>query len=116
MKKPILIVEDDREIREALRDSLELEGYTVFTASNGQEAFDTLGNMERPAVILLDLMMPVMNGWQFLEAQREHDVYATIPVVVISAAGEKAKTAQAAGYIKKPIDLDALLNVVGQYS
>lgn len=115
MNKPILIVEDDNDIRETLQQALELEGFRVFTAPNGQDALESLPKIEKPGLILLDLMMPVMNGWQFLEAKKGHADLMTIPVIVITAAGDKVKTVDANGVIKKPVDLDDLLSVVKQY-
>ena len=111
----VLIVEDERDIRETLKQVLELEGYNAITASNGKEAIEMLATIPRPCLILLDLMMPVMDGWQFLEAQREDIILATIPVVIVSAAGEKAKSAGASAFIKKPVELDCLLSLVKQY-
>ncbi|MCM2323081.1 MAG: response regulator [Oligoflexia bacterium] len=114
--KIVLIVEDDLDIRETFRQLLELEGYCVLTASNGKEGLEVLQGPQRPSMVLLDLMMPVMNGWEFLEAQRALPEYSKIPVVVVTAAGkDKEKTVGAAGFIKKPIELDVLLSVVKRY-
>src|SRR4051812_23507934 len=102
--KNILIVEDDEGIRETLVLALELEGYTVTTAGNGQEGLDVLPHMQTPCLILLDLMMPVMNGWAFAEALRADMVLAAIPVVVVTAFSERAaRVTQARGVLKKPI-------------
>lgn len=112
----ILVIEDDVDIRDALQQVLELEGYAVSTAGNGREGIESLEAMaEMPCVILLDLMMPVMNGWEFLAAQRASPPLAGIPVVVVTAAGDKAKTVDTAAYLKKPVDLNALLDVVKRY-
>lgn len=111
----LLVIEDEKDIREVLRSALELEGYRTFTASNGQEGLQALERLPRPCLILLDMMMPVMNGWEFLKALKESDVLATIPVVVVSAAGERARDSKANGFIKKPIDLDLLLELVKRY-
>jgi CheY-like chemotaxis protein len=108
----VLVVEDDEGIRESIRDLLQEEGYQVVTASHGEEA---LARMREgiPAVVLLDLMMPVMNGWQFLERVAKDASLAEVPIVVISAAGESgALPHRVAGFIKKPIGLQALLDVV----
>ena len=119
MSKHVLVVEDDVDIRDALIGILRDEGYAADAAGNGVEALDHLrSNAPRPALILLDLMMPVMNGWQFRTAQKGDDALNAIPVVVISAdAGVKQKAASigAQGYLKKPIELDALLDVVAKY-
>jgi DNA-binding response OmpR family regulator len=110
----ILIVEDDLDIREALSQILEDEGYAVLCASNGMEAL-TLLRADRPPpnLILLDLMMPVMNGWQFRTEQKADAALSRIPVVVISADGnvsDKASTIDAAGYLRKPIHIENLLD------
>jgi CheY-like chemotaxis protein len=115
MRPCVLIVEDDRDIRESLQEILEFEGYEVLTATNGKEGVEALSRMPRPCLILLDLMMPVMNGWQFLEAQKSNHCLATIPVVVVSAVSERDKAAGAAAFIKKPVDLESLLKTVEKY-
>jgi CheY-like chemotaxis protein len=110
----ILIVEDDDDIREALAQILELEGYAVREAVNGREALDVSAR-ELPCLILLDLMMPVMDGWQFRSEQMKDPVLSQIPVVVISAdAGihEKVASFGAASVLPKPISLDRLLRAV----
>jgi CheY-like chemotaxis protein len=112
--RAVLVVEDDSDIRETLRDTLEVEGYTVLTATNGKDAIDTLHHMERPCLILLDLMMPIMNGLEFLAACRKDDALVTIPVVMVTAyesVAQKSSTA-AKAILKKPIDLDRLLDFV----
>src|SRR4051812_37667489 len=87
----VLIVEDERDIRDTLEEVLKYEGFSVHSSSNGQEALTLLKTIERPCLILLDMMMPVMNGWEFLQMQRQDEILATIPVVVVSAGGEKAQ-------------------------
>ena len=110
----ILVVEDNDDVREMMAVTLELEGHRVSTAANGQEALEQLRTGEKPSVILLDLMMPVMNGWEFrLELERD-PALADLPVVVISAAtGELVRNTRADAFIPKPIDMDQLLDVVG---
>src|SRR5690349_4170946 len=90
-RKIVLIVEDDQEIRRSLKETLEDEAYIVFTASTGAEALDLLRQMgQRPSLILLDLMMPGMNGWRFLEEMRREGVMA-IPIVIVSAFENTAR-------------------------
>lgn len=113
--KTVLVVEDDAAILECLRDALEFEGYKVHTATDGEQGLTLLSKIERPCLILLDLMMPVMDGWGFLQAKKQSDVLATIPVVVVSAAGERARQVEADGYVKKPIDLDYLIGVIQRH-
>jgi len=112
----ILVVEDDADIRESLAALLRAEGYTVSTAENGRAAYDLLRRARTlPEVILLDLMMPVMDGWHFRVTQVQDSALADIPVVVLSGAGNVAQEAAAlgvAGYVAKPFDVDSLLGVV----
>jgi len=112
----ILIVEDDPEIRETLKEIIELEGYSVYTAPDGKKALDILRKpLDTPCLVLLDLMMPVMNGWELLELREQDVLLATIPVIVVSAAGERATGTRATDYIKKPVDIDVLLKAIRQY-
>jgi CheY-like chemotaxis protein len=113
----ILVIEDDEAIRETLQEALELEGYQVLLAADGRQALDVIHRGARPGLALLDLMMPVMDGWHFLE---ELDVH--VPIVVVSAYVHGAKTMTAAallrrpvGFMTKPINLDTLLEVVRTY-
>jgi CheY-like chemotaxis protein len=108
----VLIVEDDKSIQEILKESLEMEGYTVFTADNGQVGLEMLPTLPTPCLILLDLMMPVMNGWQFAENISKDMTLAAIPIVLVTAFEDRAKLIPSKGIIKKPIDLDLLLNTV----
>lgn len=115
----ILVVDDDRDIREMISQVLTIEGYRVTSAANGQEALEQLRDERtRAGLILLDLMMPVMNGWEMRAEMARDPLLAAIPVVVISGDGEvpkKEAAMGAAGYITKPIELDALLATVGRF-
>jgi CheY-like chemotaxis protein len=114
----VLIVEDDIDIRDALSQILEEEGFTVSTAANGQEALDLLRSGPPPRLILLDLMMPVMNGWQFRAAQKQDPALAEIPVVVISAdthIRDKAMQIGVEEYFRKPIEISGLLSTMHKY-
>lgn len=114
--KNILVIEDDQEIRSVLQFALELEGYKVATAIHGQDALNQLRQTDSlPHLILLDLMMPVMDGWQFLAIKKQEPRLANLPVLVVSAAGDRAKNFEASGYIKKPIELDFLLESIKQH-
>ena len=116
MSGTVLIVEDDLDTREMLGRFLELEGYTVETAENGKRALERLGSGVGACVILLDLMMPVMDGWQFRQEQIRDASLADIPVIVVSAAGrERLEKIQANAYLSKPVDLDELLGCVTQF-
>lgn len=117
--KRILIVEDERDAREALKEILEIEGFKVVTAENGQVGLELLQDVEEPCLILLDLMMPVMNGWEFLEALRlqQKHVLATIPVVVVSAIADLAAAQQKynCDFMKKPVNVQNLVSLAHQY-
>jgi len=112
-----MIVEDDRDTREMLERFLELEGFRVSSAPNGEAALASLRANGRPCVILLDLMMPVMNGWQFREAQRQDPELSTVPVVVVTAAGPRAEipAIHADGWLSKPVDFEQLLATIGSF-
>lgn len=114
----VLIVEDDRDIREAIAEVLMLEGYRATTASNGKAALDHLrgpAKNSKPCLILLDLMMPVMNGWEFLVAQRSDPALRNIPVMICSAVGDQAKFPGIVEILRKPIDLDELIGLVKRH-
>ncbi len=114
MKKTILVIEDEKEIRSTLKEFLEFEDYDVLTAENGQVALEVLKKSPVPHLILLDMKMPVMNGWQF--AGEYLKVYnRTSPIVVITAAADaeqRAKDIDAVGWISKPFNLDILLQKI----
>jgi CheY-like chemotaxis protein len=109
--KNILVVEDDTIIREAMKMVLEWEGYKVATAANGREALDRLRWTDPPGLILLDLMMPVMDGWQFLHDQKQDPALASIPVVVVTAAAD-ATPRDVAGRVQKPFQPEELLETL----
>lgn len=112
----ILVVDDDEAIRMAVGQALREAGYQVATANNGSQALSWLrSHEERPCVILLDLMMPVMDGRAFREAQLQDPALAEVPVVVLTAAGHKSAIRGAQTCLAKPIRLDALLNAVAGY-
>jgi CheY-like chemotaxis protein len=113
-----MVVDDDHEIRDVLKHLLRSEGYDVADASNGREAISRLRESDDPCLILLDLMMPVMSGWEFRREQRSDPDLASIPVVVISAIGnsrEKAAALEAEAYLDKPIDFDELMETVTRH-
>jgi CheY-like chemotaxis protein len=110
---PVLIVEDDADLREMMAQLLTLEGYETATVANGREALEYLHNAVAPNVILLDLMMPVMDGWAFRRAQRTDPNIATIPVVVLSAAGvDRIGEIGAVAAFTKPVNFDRVLQTV----
>lgn len=112
----VLIVEDDVIIRTDLAEVLSDAGYVVEEASNGRDALEKLRERtSRPAVVLLDLMTPIMNGWEFRAAQLDDPSISDIPVVVLSGAGDVRREARALGaiaHLKKPFGLDDLLGII----
>ncbi len=112
----VFIVEDDPDTREMLGKFLELEGFHVETAANGRQALDRLSSGLKASVIVLDLMMPIMDGWQFRREQVRNAALASIPVIVVSAAGrERLANIEANSYLTKPIDLEELLREVSVF-
>ena len=115
----ILLVEDDVDVREALVEALSDRGYTVDTAGDGLVALQVLRGGKRPGVILLDLMMPRMDGVEFRTAQRADPKLADLPVVLLSADArmeEKARAMKVQDAIRKPIDLEQLYRVIERVS
>jgi CheY-like chemotaxis protein len=114
----VLVVDDERAIVEALSDLLESEGYSVATATDGIEALEQLLGGLRPCLIVLDLMMPRMDGWDFRQAQMKFADLKNIPVIVLSAAGfsEASVKAQLGNveFLSKPFAPETLLRVVRQ--
>lgn len=114
--KTILIVEDDDSIRNTLKIALEFEGYQVEAGGNGKEGLNLLNQMERPCLVILDMMMPVMDGWGFLEALGQDQRLTSLPVIVVTAFSERTQaTGQVKEVIKKPVDLNDLLETVKGY-
>lgn len=113
---PILVVEDDDDVREVLSEFLEHRGYDVLTAINGQEALELLEDQGIACLILLDLMMPVMDGYEFRSAQKQRASIAGIPVVVITADGSVQRDrVEAAAIFRKPLDLNRLVSTIEKY-
>jgi two-component system, chemotaxis family, chemotaxis protein CheY len=115
--RPILIVEDQSETREALSALLTAEGYDVVCAANGQEALERLRETE-PALILLDYAMPVMDGRQFREAQKRNPRWSSIPVILLTAhkhTSFAARSIDAVAILQKPVDYDALRPLIERH-
>ena len=110
----VLLVEDDPCIREALSDVLLDEGYHVTTAQHGRAALDLLQAGCRPQVILLDLMMPVMDGLHFMQHKALEQALCVLPVIVLSAVRDNLP-AGAHSLLAKPVDLSALFDAMGPY-
>jgi CheY-like chemotaxis protein len=113
-KHTVLLVEDEEDLREGLRDALEYNGYRVFAAADGQAALDQLGRLDHVCVVLLDLLMPGMDGWDFFERIRSLPAYADVPVVVQSSAPSRAPPG-ATRVLQKPVKFEQLLAVVREF-
>ncbi len=111
---PILVVDDDPDLRETMQDILEMEGWKVRLASNGKEALDVLRQFGRPCLILLDMMMPVMTGEEFLEHVQQDPVLHTYPVIICSATS-RSTLPGARSIIRKPFLAEDLLASVAAH-
>jgi len=116
MARSILLVEDDADVRMALRDFLEEEGFVVHTGRDGQHALQVLEKIDVPDLILLDYKMPVMDGRQFLSLLRRNPRLQVIPVVILSAATREWSGAhlEVEEVLSKPLDLEVLLGAVNR--
>ena len=118
-KPVVLVVDDDPDALDAITAILQDAGYAALRAANGREALGQLGVHEGHCdLILLDLLMPVMNGWDFRRKQRETPAFADIPVLLMSAGAHMATVSgelNAAGYVTKPVEMSDLLAVVQQH-
>ncbi len=115
----VVVVEDDPDIREVLQEMLDAGGHQVLTASNGREALEVLDRVASPCLVLLDLMMPVMSGFAFLEELRRRPDQARVSVLLISANAQVEQTARGSrvvGFVKKPFDLDDVLALVDSHA
>ncbi|MFB6351348.1 MAG: response regulator [Bradymonadaceae bacterium] len=118
MADRVLVVEDEEDLRHSVAEVLRLEGYDVSTAANGQEALEELQNGDgRPSLILLDMMMPVMDGWTFRRRQLEDPELADIPVVVFTSAKnvDENQDLDVSVVLEKPVGIDRLVEVVEEH-
>ncbi|TMB33127.1 MAG: response regulator [Deltaproteobacteria bacterium] len=116
--RPLLLVEDDADVRDAIAATLRDEGYVVAEAENGRLALEWLQRNSDPCLVLLDLWMPVMSGMELRERMVQDPRLAALPLVVVSAAGDgkaRAEEMGAIGYLRKPLDLQDLLATVERY-
>lgn len=113
---PVLIVEDDADLREMMALLLSAEGFQATTVANGREALDYLQKGGQAEVILLDLMMPIMDGWEFRRRQQADPALASVPVVVLSALDpSRSADVRADAVLKKPVDFTHLVQLVRSY-
>lgn len=113
--KTVLVVEDTDDLRELFVQVLAAEGYNALSAENGQEALKQLGSLgDAPCLVLLDIMMPVMDGYEFLAALRENHQLAALPIVVLSATVTETVSG-AKRVIKKPVSPETLISLVREF-
>jgi CheY-like chemotaxis protein len=111
----VLIVEDDPDLRDGLGEWLQAAGYPTALAANGQEALEYLHTHQAPCLVLLDLMMPVMDGCEFRQRQVKDPSLSKVPVVVLSALGPQRSSSLVPGvdaYLEKPVDFTKLLQAI----
>ena len=111
----VLIVDDDDDIRETVQLALQMDNHSTALAADGGEALDWLDRHRPPCLILLDLMMPLVDGWQVIERLRHDDRLARVPIVVITAFNRDLGSAANLPILRKPIELGDLLNVTNSY-
>lgn len=112
--KRILVVEDDPDMLDTFLEVLQIAGYAVTGAIHGQDALEKLATEPRPCLILLDLMMPIMTGWELHERLGADPALAAIPVIFVSAAGDPPEPgpSRPTAYLRKPVQLNALLETI----
>lgn len=112
----ILLAEDDEDLREAMVDTLNEAGYSVEAVGNGRDALEWLEDTaDPPKLILLDLMMPVMDGWQFLDEREKTPKVAAVPVIVLSANGSFLAKNETVPFLQKPVKVVPLLALIATY-
>lgn len=110
--KTILIIDDDKEIRESLRELFELEGYGVVTATDGREGWELLSRVHIPDLILLDQNMPEWNGIDFMKRKQQEPRFAHVPVVLMSAQPRFVRNPDISGFVSKPFHVPELLEAM----
>jgi two-component system, chemotaxis family, chemotaxis protein CheY len=114
MKHTVLVIEDEDDLRESMRDALELNGYAVVVAHDGREALDEIGRIDHVCLVLLDLLMPGMDGWEFFEKLRTRPEFDGVPVVVHSSAPSRAPEG-VTRVLQKPVQIAQLLTVAREF-
>jgi CheY-like chemotaxis protein len=112
-KGTVLLVDDDQDVRRLICEGLTAAGYKVVGARHGREALDYLRSSALPDLIVLDLVMPVMDGWEFRRQQVAEPALATIPVLILTVVEAPLMPTGAAAYLKKPFEFPRLINIVG---
>jgi CheY-like chemotaxis protein len=114
MRHTVLVVEDEVELCEIMCQALELSGYAVIGARDGKDALDKVDGIDSLCLVILDLLMPEMNGWEFVEQLRKRARFTAVPIIVHSSAAGPAP-ATVARVLKKPVPFDGLLAAVREY-
>ncbi len=111
----VLLVDDDADLRDSISDLLRARGYSVVTAADGRAALDAIAHQPRPCVVLLDLVMPGMDGWRFFTVVKADPQLATIPIVIASAHAATHAPSGSDGVLHKPFELSELFAVVARH-
>jgi CheY-like chemotaxis protein len=114
MSHTVLVVEDEQELREMMRDALELNGYAVVTAEHGRDALAKLPAIANLCLVILDLVMPVMDGWELVPELRGQSAGMSVPIVVYTSGAGQAPTG-VTRVVQKPLAFDRLLSIVREY-
>jgi CheY-like chemotaxis protein len=113
MKHTVLVVEDEAALRDLMCEALELSGYHAVGAGNGRDALEAMARIEHVCVVLLDLLMPVMDGWEFFSEIRSRPTLARVPVVIHTS--EPGQAPAGVRVLQKPVKLERLLSIVHEY-
>ncbi|HXU73582.1 MAG TPA: response regulator [Polyangia bacterium] len=111
----VLLVDDDQDLRDSVADLLRQRGYTVATAEDGHAALAIIAGARVPCIVLLDLVMPGMDGWKFLAVVQADPTLSAIPIVIASAHAATHAPAGTAGVLRKPFDFDELFTMVARH-
>lgn len=115
MNRTILVIEDDHDTRVAIRQALENTGHRIYSATNGSEGLRLLRKIGTPDLIVVDMIMPIMNGEEFIKAKEKSKEFAKIPLLVITSFKEKLALIGDNSFLMKPLDLDLLISKVDSY-
>lgn len=115
MNRTILVIEDDHDTRVAIRQALENTGHRIYSATNGSEGLRLLRKIGSPDLIVVDMIMPIMNGEEFIKAKEEDKDFAGIPLLVITSFKEKLALIGDNAFLMKPLDLEVLISKVDSF-
>lgn len=115
MNRTILVIEDDHDTRVAIRQALENTGHRIFSATNGSEGLRLLRKLDNLDLIVVDMIMPIMNGEEFIKAKENDQQFSHVPLLVITSFKEKLELIGNNPFLMKPLDLDLLISKVDSY-